>query len=133
MFWLGLGLGYIIGMAVMLVALAFCRAASIGDDVQHRQALWNRIVELEREIQEYKVAAEDDYIAQTSFEWQGIKTLAGDNPTYKGVTIPKGEWSICSVHNRAYYSDEGCLMCKIVELEHEIADLKQRLGEFEVM
>ena len=35
----------------------------------------------------------------------------------KGLVIPKCEWSICARHNRAYWTEEGCLSCRIEELE----------------
>jgi hypothetical protein len=31
--------------------------------------------------------------------------------------IPAGEWDICTKHNRAYESKEGCQSCRIEELE----------------
>jgi hypothetical protein len=35
----------------------------------------------------------------------------------KGLVIPKCEWSICARHNRAYWTEEGCLSCRIEALE----------------
>lgn len=41
--------------------------------------------------------------------------------------IPKGEWDICTTHNRAFVSQEGCLLCKIAQLESESIDLISHL------
>jgi len=37
----------------------------------------------------------------------------------KGLVIPKCEWSICARHNRAYWTKEGCLCCRVEALEKE--------------
>ena len=37
----------------------------------------------------------------------------------KGLVIPKCEWSICARHNRAYWTKEGCLSCRIEALDRE--------------
>jgi len=37
----------------------------------------------------------------------------------KGLVIPRCEWSICARHNRAYWTEEGCLSCRIEALDKE--------------
>jgi len=46
----------------------------------------------------------------------------------KGLVIPKCEWSICARHNRAYWTEEGCLSCRIEALERALTQASAGLA-----